>query len=727
MKEKKQRAREKSKEKTQIKAGKMAGDSAKRKKGGILGKLLAGFGVSILLMVVLGTVCYTQSERIIKENYRDSNTETVHSIAMYYELMMGTVSAKTQEIANDSNLVAYYTKGMEMDSQSFGTLYKDIKSGLLSARTSTDAIAALYIIGEGKSAKSDAAGSESKASGKTKTVYRNYNVTPHATSGELPKKIYQEFQETEEAARWAESGKREQWYGYHQFLDEQSGVTADSYGATLVRNLSKGEGYIIADIKLDSVLSVLRGMEMDEGCEAAFVTADGREIRVQEGQNTLFQEIPCYQETKESKEEYGCREILFQGKDYLFTYSRIGDTGALVYTLMPVSLLTAQAAGIRTITGIIVAAACVIALLIGLVLSVGIKKSVTDITGKLAVAAKGDMTVHFSEKRKDEFGMLSAGLNEMIGSIRELIAKVSGVGSRVRDTADTVSENAGVLLGATHDISGGIGEISRGNTDQAGDTGNCAALMEQLSERIETASGQSERMNLTAEKTKETIDQGMQIMEELNTQTQDTIGMTRVIISGIEDLHKESMTIHGIIDTINEIAEQTNLLSLNASIEAARAGELGRGFSVVADEIRKLADQSVRAADTIREMIQGVQKQAENSADSARRAEELVQSQESALQNTFHAFEQIKEQVASLTDGLSQIATEMETMEQKKGGAMDMIRNITAVSEETAATSQQMNAAVEQQTDSVTDLVHRAEALAEDARELEDTIGTFRI
>lgn len=703
----------------------------KQKKGkGLLFKLLAGFSVSIVLMIILGVISYTEASKIITTNYKNANLETINSIAMYFDLMMDTVSAKTQEIANDGQVVSYYTKGNEMDSKEFGALYKDIKTSLVSAKTSTDGVSAIYVIGQGKSAKSDKNSSNSEASGKTNTIYDIYKVTPHATSGELPKNVYKDFLETDEAVKWQDTLKKENWYGYHAFLDEQGGINADTYAVTLVRGLSKGDGYIIADLKMDSVVAVLDQIIAEDGCEAAFVSVDGREIRssmTQSAETNIYEKLSCYQEALDSEETAGFYETSYNGGTYLFTYAKIGETGAMVYTLLPEAVLSSQVSGIGMVTCVIVALACVIALGIGLILALGINKNITAIMKNLGKASKGDMTVQFSAKRKDEFGMLAVSLNEMLESIRKLISKVTDVGTQVRSTADNVSESAEVLLGVSGDISTAIGEISEGNGQQAVDTNHCAELMGQLSEQIEKVSRQSENMNEIAANTKETVSQGMQIMDDLTVKAQETTEITQVVITGIEELYEKSAAIHGIIGAIDEIAEQTNLLSLNASIEAARAGEAGKGFAVVADEIRKLADQSMKAVGEIRGIIQDIQNQTETSATSAKKAEQIVRFQGEALSNTVEAFRNINSQVLSLTENLEEIATDMRSMEQAKGDAVDVIQNISAVSQETAATSQQMEATIEQQNVSVKALAAKAEALAEDAKILEETIGFFTV
>ena len=726
MKKREKKKRNETKHKFRTKPAKQMKQAKQTK---LLTKLLLGFCIPIILMIALGFSCYSVASNLIINNYKNSILDTINSSSLYLSVVMDTISSKTQELANDTNLVHYYTKGKEMDKQEFALLYKNIKSELMSAKTSTTNLSALYIYGEGTAAKSKASSSNSSTSGKTGVAYDTYAVTPHATSGDLSRDAYQNFLETSEAELWSNSPTKETWYGYHTFLDEQSGTSSDSYAITLVRSLSKGNGYIVADLKMSSIVTLLDELNNAESGHIAFVSADGREITASsyDGAPSLYAEIPCYQEAVSSKDAEGFYETHFQGETYLFTYSKVGDSGAVIYSLLPESAILGQAAMIKNITYLIVIISCIIALCTGLFLALGINKNISSIIQLLQKAAKGNMTVTFQSKSKDEFRMLTSSLNEMLGSIRELIAKVSVVGGQVSNTSIHVSGSAEQLLHAMDDVSVSIQEITTANNEEAQNTLLCADMMNQLSGQIEETSKQSSRMNETAEETRCIIHDGIGIMEALNDKVQKTTEITHEVIHGIQELNEKTTTIYKIVDSINAIAQQTNLLSLNASIEAARAGEAGKGFAVVAGEIRKLADQSMQSANTIRAIIQDIQEQSESTAASARKADEIISSQEQALRNTVDAFEQINHQVLSLTEGLENITSRIQSMKDAKSSTMDAIENMSAMSQETLATSQEMSDTIYRETASVKELSEKAEKLAEDAGTLDHTLSCFTI
>jgi methyl-accepting chemotaxis protein len=181
------------------------------------------------------------------------------------------------------------------------------------------------------------------------------------------------------------------------------------------------------------------------------------------------------------------------------------------------------------------------------------------------------------------------------------------------------------------------------------------------------------------------------------------------------------------VDTINGIAEQTNLLSLNASIEAARAGEVGKGFAVVADEIRKLADQSKLAANQIGEIIHGIQTQSGKTVTTAKQSEAILGSQEEIISSTIRIFDDINKQVENLLENISGLSYGINNIESTKNDTLKAIESISAISQETAASSEELSVTAENQLNAVQALTSAADKLKENAKDLNEAVNIFKI
>ncbi len=692
---------------------------------GILRNLIVGFIIPVGFIMLLGTVSYRLALTTIVHNYKNSATETMSAIGKYFDLTMSTLSEKAKELGNNSQIVSYYTKDSVQAGDS-NTMYREIKSDLMAIKTAVPSISAVHIIGEGTAAKTKEISSDAN-SGQSKVGYKTFVTKPFSTDGELPEDTYQTFIQSEEGQIWT-AGKKEAWYGEHVYLDELFSKSSDFYAVSYVRKLSKGNGFFIIDLNMDTVRSVLEEMDLGEGSIVSFITPDGREITCNDTDTqVIFKDMESFQRALEDKADSGYLETEWNNQTQLFAYSKIGTTGAMVCSMIPEQNITGQVQQIKQITIIITIATALLSLIIGLTLALGIGNRINSMVGMSEKALAGNMTVIFQDKKKDELGRLAYALTHMLEQVRQLIRQVTEFGDRVHTIAIEVSDQAEDILEGSKGIAQAVDEIGQGNQSQAADTQRCVTQMELLSSKIEDVTGYiSDTMENTRE-TDITVAKGMDIVEELRTKGKETTQITRQVMDGMEELGKQSRSIYEVVDFINEIADETNLLSLNASVEAARAGEAGRGFAIVADEIRKLADQSVEAVERIRRIIDGVQRQTENTTESASQAQKIVFAQESALESTIAVFREIQEKVNILTKNMKNITTETKVMEQSRTDTMIAMESISAISQQTAATTQEANATVAMQTENINSMANKAKELENDIQKLSEAIGYFRI
>ncbi len=686
-----------------------------RKVNGIRVKLIMGFAIPIILIAAFGVISYNKAAGAIAQNYEAIAADTLQAVKDNIFIGMYAVASKSYDLANNDNIKNYYNKMDKMSEEEIETAWKSVKGELSSAKSSHDYIYALHILGEQGNSISSV--------------------------GELPADVFSGFEASEEGKMITSSGERYLYIGSHSYLDEQLDNKQVNYITSLIRKMSENNGYIVVDVAKSQIVSSLSSINLGKGSIVGFITGDGREALVSSNvtendkveikemteQDQLFGSLDFFTKTKEAKEADGVSYEQYQGKKYLFLYSKVGSTGATICALVPESTILEQVQQLRVLSLIFVALACIVSAFVGTYLSTGIGNEIARLVKSIAKAAKGDLTTKFETKRKDEFKILSESLTEMVEGMRSLIEKVASVGKTVNSSADTLSTTSSDILHSTKDISLAIDEIEKGVVQQAEDTERCLLQMSNLSNKVDAVYENTYEIEKIAKNAKSIVGEGITTISELNDKSGATTEITNVIIREIGELELQSQSIEGFVEVINGISEQTNLLSLNASIEAARAGEAGRGFAVVAEEIRKLADQSLTAAKQINATVETIKAKTKGTAASARQAESIVASQMEALAKTIHNFESINEHVEKLVENLDHIAEGVKGIESSKDDTLDSISNISAVSQETATSSEEVSATANNQIASVENLSTSAMALAEDAKRLEEAIQLFKI
>lgn len=686
----------------------------------LITKIVAAFLVLIIMIVALGTVSYLSAKQMITREVEESLKKTVAAKGDYLELGLKQVDDKMVEIMTSDEMVAYYLNA-NLDLNKLTKEQTDAKSvveaDIQNMKVISDFVYHVYLL-------------SNIATGLT------------TTSGKLSGSYFTDFSESDAGAAIVGSEEKNGYIGSHPYLEELVAATDEKfncsdYAISRWRKISlKTNAILIVDISRETIYAALADLNNGDGSYAVFVAPDGNETvfcgsdsgeMAASEELPVFSEIKAYQQAMNAEETEGCEQIRWQGKSYTFAYSKIGDTGAVLLMLVPTSTFLTSAKTIQTITFLMVFAALVAALIMCVFLSRSMSQGVSDITRTLDKASNGDFTTTLKVKRKDELGEIAGSISNMTDSIRGLIIQMKEVMETVKGATGQVSENTDRLIRSSDEISGAIGEIEHGVTMQAEDAQTCAIQINELSDQIGIVYQYTDEITKISEETNATIGESLLIMDDLHDKSKATVDITQAIWKDIESLSDQTKAIGDFANVINEIAEQTNLLSLNASIEAARAGEAGRGFAVVAEEIRKLADQSLKAAGEIEDIVARIQKQTGRTVDAVNRAGEIVDSQNESLDKTLGAFHNVNDRVKSMTDNLSKIMAGMSDVEKAKREAVSSIMNISAVSEQTSASSVQVDINAKHQKEVVGELKKTVEILEVKAQEMDEKVSLLKV
>ncbi|HBI72024.1 MAG TPA: hypothetical protein DEG06_11355 [Lachnospiraceae bacterium] len=673
------------------------------KLNGIWFKLLLSILIPVIFMAAFGVVSYEKSSHAIIANYEKSTMDTLNAISDYLKLGLESVAGKSLEFMNSNSVTAYYNRG---------------KAGL---STSTEEVKLLQPLGEDIIIAQGA-----------NTFIQDIHVFGKtgigvSTESAPSEDIYTRYLQSEEGKAITEAQERYQWVGEHKFIDEMFQVKSEEYALSMIRKMAYDNGFIIMDVSKAEIVNMLSQFNYGKGSVIGFVTADGRETLTNAKEDSVFTKLPYFQKSVAGDTLSGYSYETYLGKDYLYLYKKIGDTGAVICALIPEGTIIRQAKEIKSLNIVFVTLAGIFAIGIGTTIAGGIAAAIKKLMKNMSLAAQGDLTITFDTKRKDEFRLLTTSLSDMVGGMRNLVGQAVEVGGKVSGSAEMLSSTSESILGDTKGISATIDEIEKGVVQQASDTEHGLNQMMNLSNKINQVYDSTYKIEQIATDAKTVIDKGIVTVDELNNKSRATTEITNIVISEIEALKEQTHTIGSFVKIINEIAAQTNLLSLNASIEAARAGEAGRGFAVVAEEIRKLADGVLNAAKEIQSIVTKIQDKTKTTVDAAKQAENIVESQAESLSKTVNSYKDINQYVGNLVGNLNNISVGVKEIEAAKEDTLEVIRSISAVAQQTAASSEEVSATANNQIGSVEHLSQSAEELAENAKKLEKAIQLFRI
>lgn len=668
-------------------------------------RLIGAFLIPVALIIILGAVCFTQASKNLKANYEDSSKLSIRMMAEYFDLGLINISNKAFDLISDDDVQKYYSKYYQ-DKQT-----KELESAdnsrkkILAIATADKFISDIYVIA-------------------------NYG-NPVSSTGTLKTDFYDKLSQSDEIKKLNESGEANIWIGSHPYLDEATKVNTEGYALSYIKKLTnaglKQIGYIIIDINQAFIKDIIEESDFGESSFTGFITQDGKII--------LNKELPYdfdlmhtsyYEKALADENATGAEYVEFQNEKYLFVYSKLAESNSMVFSFIANSEVVKQVQDIKIITVAIVIAACFIAIFIGFFMARGIGNAIKETNKALAVAATGDLRAKVNTKRKDEFSILARSINHMFDSMKTMVTNMFGASEKTLTLAKNVTDASQALVTSSKSIANAVTDIEQGVASQASDAENCLHTMSELADLITMVEDNAVSIQKVAEISKEAVTDGQNAMLELKERYTDSALITKEVIENIGFLSQESQSITDIIQAIKDIADQTRLLSLNASIEAARAGIYGKGFSVLAEEIRRLSEQSTNEVERITTIIQGIIERTSQTVVVAEKVESIVDKQESTLNHTQEVFEKIHSHVVGLTSNLDEIIGSIDKISKAKNETLHAIESISSTLEETAAASMELGHTAEQQYDVANELNKTAESLKEEAESMEAEVKNFR-
>ncbi|HHX17606.1 MAG TPA: methyl-accepting chemotaxis protein [Clostridium sp.] len=505
----------------------------------------------------------------------------------------------------------------------------------------------------------------------------------------------------------------------------------DSYHLINVKKInniatSKKLGYIVIGLRNERFLDVYKNINLGEGADLFIVDSKGRYIS-----NKEMKELGKLHEDESFineiiKEESTLSET-FDFDGHMVSYKYIEGTDWILVGKIPFSYINEEANSIRSSVLFFISICIIFSILFSYLISMSISFPLKNMEKLINKAKEGILTYSIKDDSRDEIGDVIRGFNHMIENIRKLILEVDNLSQKVIDNSILVNKSSEQSKISSRQISEVMNQVAIGASDQAENLADGIGSINILADDINKVEEDMKFVAETANGTKELSQNSLNVVEALNEKASQTSCASDQVIKNINNLSKDMEQIVKITKTISTIADQTNLLSLNASIEAAKAGEAGRGFSVVANEVKKLADQSKESSREIKFIIDDILQKTNDTTKVADNANKFMEEQMNIVKETDSSLKSIYKSMESLMERVDNVSQSIKSALDSKENVLESIENISAISEETASIAEEVSATTQEQVASSEELSKLSKNLDEMSKKLNESISVFKV
>jgi methyl-accepting chemotaxis protein len=649
--------------------------------------ITALLAISLIPLLVIGTVSIHKSNKILKSKLETTSTQTVHEITRGLDNYFTAMSNIIRILANDTNIE-------EANNPTYFEFAKDL---IANVKATDPAIINIYV------------GTESGM----------FYTDPHA---DLPADF---------------DHRKRDWYIQAVNAPNQVIITdpyVDVATGQMVVSLTKavqGKGSLIGVVGIDLDLSILSAslsdIKMGDSGYIYITDKNGSLIAHPDysliGTDTVAQ-LSHWEKIKANANGFVTYEYNNETK---FASHETSDlTGWKIVASMNESELSRDTSEIKTSILLIAVIALLSSITVAILFSMPISRNIRSLLSALDRLSQGDLTASVAISSRDEFNLLSKHFNEMAENISTLIRNVSNASTTVLDSSVTLANMAEETNASLTEVARAVEDVAKGASEQAQNASDGAASVSDLADRLTEIDSSTDAMDELSKNARELTLRGLEGVELLMQNSDNTMESTVKVSDMVYAVSESMKQISAISDTIDAITAQTTLLSLNASIEASRAGESGRGFAVVASEIRNLAEQSKASTVKIKDIIGDISNKTELSVQAMDVTRQNVKEQVSLVNQTQNLFNEIMEAVRVLSEKTSEIKQHVDDISEHKNNIVFQIENISAISEESASATEEVTASAEQIATTMDEITQHALDLQSLSEDLQKKINNFK-
>ncbi|WP_139990926.1 methyl-accepting chemotaxis protein [Paenibacillus paridis] len=660
----------------------------------------------IACVLTVGLMAYSKSKSIIENKVSDASFETVKQVANNLDVIYKTYEDLSLQILIDKD-------------------FHEIVRTMLDAKDDYTQFESSRKLGD--KMQNYSMGNNTIVSMMLLPVNPKLStVTAGSATSSSAEKLMQSawFKETVEKA-----GKTNWIPPQPEGLSNPSSVVTIGLSRLIKDTTSSEASYVLLlEIPAESISERYRDVNLGEGSQVAIVDEKGQYITnpdvslIGKAAN-----ITLPQEGDKAKQD-SVKMTTTDGEGVLAAYKTFSTMDWKLVGTVPVKELVKDAKAIQNLTWITVLIAALIAIAIGFLVIMTIAQPLVKLRNLMNEGASGNLTVRSEmKKRQDEIGELSESFNLMMTQIKGLAIQTTRSAEEVLVTATELSDASRKTAISAKEIAVATEEIAGGATSLAVEAERGTDLTGHIDVQMKKVIDANEQMVSSAQEVEKASQQGTAYMGVLIQKTGMTEEMTRSMVEKVDALKESTGSIVKILDVLNNLTKQTNILSLNATIEAARAGAAGKGFMVVADEIRKLADQSRQSIDVVGQITEKIRGEIDETVLVLSDAYPLFQEQIGSVKEANQIFLTVSSQMGELTEKLDLVTDSIGQLDQSQAVLSDAMTNVSAVAEESSATSEEVASLSSEQLSISDGMVRLSEKLDTVSRELKESLSQFKI
>ncbi|MEO2206464.1 methyl-accepting chemotaxis protein [Paenibacillus pabuli] len=667
-------------------------------------KLFLIFFAGIMIFVIsLGLLSYSKAKNTIEENASRANQETIDQTKEKMDIILERFVDTSTQIFFDPEMQSLLQNMSNADLTAYDTFINSssINKQLSNVAFTNKSMEAIYLVPTDETKSTMGTGSSSSSMG---------NIRSEAWYDEL-----------------VQSG------GYRWLPTEvkEDGSAPTFRIARSMKNLQgTNQSYVLViELKLEVLEEQLKSLNLGDGAVIQLIAPDKKVVAStipdrtgKETELAFYGELT--EQTGSTNAEYA---VDGESTDMLVVYSTMETSDWKLIGMVPTSMLVKDAKGILTLTLWMALVDAAIAVLIGVWMVRMIARPLGRLKDLMQEGAKGNLKVRTPFTSKDEIGQLSAAFNLMMEQITKLVEQTNRSAQEVLDTASELSNASKKTAISASEIAVATEEIAGGASSLATEAERGNELTDNISRQMQSVVAANEEMGQSARHVEQSSETGTKHLNQLMTKTQKTEEMIGALVNKVDSLKESTSSVLKVLDVLQNITKQTNILSLNATIEAARAGAAGRGFMVVAGEVRQLAEQSRQSIDMVGDITDKIMHEMNETVDALSNVNPLFREQMDAVKDTNVIFASVQQQMGAFVEKLDMVTDSIGDLNKSQVTLSEAMSNVSAVAEESSATSEEVASLSSEQQNISNQLVNLSDKLENVSTELKNTLSRFTV